>query len=292
MFGYLFAFASSLFFTLYVIPRKLSTVPATVFTFLMGTGFFIGSLVLFLARPALGFQETDSPLLGLALLAGAIWATGFVNFIKAIDYLGLARSNQWKNLQGPVGVLLSLVILAEYATTNWVLALLAGLAVFASALALNISRPDHDHRLSTRGIYHAAGSSLAFGSVAVMNKYMSMHVGVLNQQLVWSFGIALSMLVYLLIRRQAGQLRRLSRKNLVLGLSAGLLYLGASFCMLESFRYLPGAIAFTIIQLSAVWTIAVGILVFHEIDARRSAGRIVLGLALAVAGIALLAVAK
>ena len=79
---------------------------------------------------------------------------------------------------------------------------------------------------------------------------------------------------------------------MALGLGAGLLYLGASFCMLQSYRFIPAAVGFTIIQLSAVWTILIGLLVFKEINTKKHAGRIVLGFAFALAGIGLLVFAR
>lgn len=292
MLGYLFAALSSIFFSLYVIPRKLTRANPVYFSLLMGTGFFASSVILYVLRNAAGLHEAPDPILLWAVLAGAIWATGFVAFVRAIDAIGLTRSNQWKNLQGPVGVLFALVILSEYGTTNPFFAVLAGLAIFASALALNISDSRQQARANLSGIYLAAGSSVAFASVAVINKHLSAHGHIYDQQVVWSAAIATSLLVYLFARRQLSGLRRLSSRDLVLGLLAGVIYLGASFFMLQSFALIPGAIAFTIIQLSALWTIILGVAVFHEVSLRKHYRRIALGLILALLGVFLLAFAR
>ena len=82
----------------------------------MGIGFFLSSLVLYLLKPLLGFHETISPALIWSIVAGIVWATGFVSFVKSIDAIGLTRSNQWKNLQGPIGVFLSLVIFPYFSS--------------------------------------------------------------------------------------------------------------------------------------------------------------------------------
>ncbi len=129
--GYLLAFISSIFFSLYVIPRKLSDQPVLLFSLLTGIGFFISSTVLYLLQLLIGFHEKLTPALLWSIPAGVVWATAFVLFVKSIDAVGFARSNQWKNLQGPIGVLLCLVILGEYASANPVFALLALLACFA-----------------------------------------------------------------------------------------------------------------------------------------------------------------
>lgn len=293
MTGYVLAFISSIFFSLYVIPRKLSNQPAVFFSLLMGTGFFISSVILYLFKPLLGFHEPINIQLLWSVLAGAIWATGFVAFVKSIDKVGLARSNQWKNLQGPVAVVLSLIILGEYAKTRPVFALLAGIAVFLSAIAFTISGSREEAKANLSGIYLATLSGVAFGLVTVINKHVTTEVGVYSQQVVWSAAIALSLLMY--IASQKGMLKKLKTidtRNLALGLGAGVLYLGASFFMLQAYRYVPASIGFTIIQLNAVWTVAVGIFLFKEIDAKKHWIRIVVGFLLAVLGILLLAFAK
>src|SRR5690606_9852364 len=110
-----------------------------------------------------------------------------------------------------------------------------------------------DRRSHLRGVYLAAASGVGFGTVALINKYVAIEAGVYNQQVVWSFFIFLSLLVYASFRTQlAKTLRTAARRDIVLGLAAGLLYLGASFFMLQSFRFIEGAIAFTLIQLNAV----------------------------------------
>ncbi len=293
MTGYLLAFVSSIFFSLYVIPRKLSNQPAVFFSLLMGTGFFISSVILYLFKPLLGFHEPVNIQLLWSVLAGAIWATGFVAFVKSIDKVGLARSNQWKNLQGPVAVVLSFIILGEYAKTRPVFALLAGIAVFLSAIAFTISGSKEEAKANLGGIYLATLSGVAFGLVTVINKHVTTEVGVYSQQVVWSAAIALSLLMY--IASQKGMLKKLKTidtRNLALGLGAGVLYLGASFFMLQAYRYVPASIGFTIIQLNAVWTVAIGIFLFKEIDAKRHWIRIVGGFLLAILGILLLAFAK
>lgn len=293
MTGYLLAFLSSIFFSLYVIPRKLSNQPAIFFSLLMGTGFFASSVILYLFQPVLGFDETINLHLLWSVVAGVVWAAGFVAFVKSIDAVGFARSNQWKNLQGPVGVILSLIILGEYAQTKPLFALLAGIAVFLSAIAFTISGSKEEAKANLNGIYLATISGVAFGVVTVINKHVVDTVGVYSQQVVWSATIALSLLIYVAL--QKGMLKKLQHidsRNLLLGLGAGVLYLGASFFMLQSYRYIPASIGFTIIQLNTIWTVGIGIFLFKEIEARKYISRISVGFLFAILGILLLAFAR
>ena len=288
MLGYLLAFISSIFFGLYVVPRKLSKLEPVHFSLLMSLGFFAGSLVLYLLQPLLQFQETISPALLWSLLAGLIWATSFLLLIYSIDQIGLSRSNQWKNLQGPVGVILSLVILAEYSTTNAFFAVLAGVAIFVSALFFSATTPETG-KANSRGILLAILAGVGFGIVAVINKYVTDTVGVYLQQVVWSFGIVLTLVIYAFLKNNLPTLQTdITKREVMLGVLAGLLYLGASFFMLQSYKYIDASVGFTIIQLNALWTIAIGVYIFKEVDLKLHRNKVWWGIAFAILGIALL----
>ena len=288
MLGYLLAFISSIFFGLYVVPRKLSKLEPIHFSLLMSLGFFAGSVALYLLQPLLQFQETLSLALLWSLLAGVIWAASFLLLVYSIDTIGLSRSNQWKNLQGPVGVILSLVILAEYSTTNAFFAILAGVAIFISALFFSATTPETG-KANSRGILLAILAGVGFGIVTVINKYVTDNVGVYLQQVVWSFGIVLALVVYAFFKNNLPTVRtEITSREVALGILAGLLYLGASFFMLQSYKYIDASVGFTIIQLNALWTIAIGIFVFNEVDLKLHRNKVWWGILFAIIGVVLL----
>jgi len=101
-----------------------------------------------------------------------LWAIGVISLLTSIDTIGLARSNQWKNLQGPIGVILSLVLLSEFIETNARFAILAGFTIFISALFLNIKHKS-EKNINTKGIRLAIFSAIMFGIVTVLNKLVT-----------------------------------------------------------------------------------------------------------------------
>lgn len=293
MIGYIFAIISSLFFSFYVIPRKFTKQNPLYFSLFMSIGFFVCSLFLYTLKPILRFDEKINIALLWSVLAGVVWATGFVSFVKSIDLIGLARSNQWKNLQGPIGVISSLLILSEYTTTNSLFAVLAGLAVFLSAIFFTISKSKEEVKVNLHGVYLATISGVAFGIVTVINKHVTTQVGVYSQQVVWSLSIVMSLLFYIFSQKELLEnIKTTRKKDLTLGLAAGTLYLGASFFMLQSYKYIPASIGFTIIQLNAIWTISIGLFVFREIDSKKYYKRIFLGFLFSLIGIILLVFAR
>ena len=102
MLGYIFAIISSMFFTAYVIPKKLSKQTPIKYSLFMGIGFFIISIIGFCINKITVNNPSETllnPILLLSGFGGILWLIGSVFFLTAIDKIGLSRSNQWKNLQ-------------------------------------------------------------------------------------------------------------------------------------------------------------------------------------------------
>ena len=291
MIGYLFALASSIFFSLYIVPRKLSKLSPMIFSFFMSVGFFISSVALLIIQLFMQFNEKSSPVLFFTVLAGLIWATSIVLFVSSIDKIGLSRSNQWKNLQGPIGVFLSLIILKEFTKTNPFFALIAALSIFCSAVFFTISDKNKD-KDRHKGIYLALLSAVGFGVVSIIQKYVTTTVGIYLQQVIWSLSILVSLLIFIMLFKKIGQLIQTAKKEIFLGLGAGLLYFGASLFQLLSYNFLVNSISFTIIQMNALWTIGIGILIFKEIDLKKYYRNVLLGLFFTLFGIIFLLLAK
>lgn len=145
MLGYLCAIISSLFFTCYVVPKKISKQTPIKYSLFMGTGFFIVSIVMYIINKILenNSQETLlSPILLFSALGGILWLVGSIFFLTAIDKIGLSRSNQWKNLQGPIGSILILIFLSEFTHTNVIYIILAIISILASAMLFTIKNRD------------------------------------------------------------------------------------------------------------------------------------------------------
>jgi glucose uptake protein GlcU len=292
MLGIIFAAISSVFFGLYIIPRKLSKLPAIQFSTLMALGFSVGSALLYLL--VMFFQKNETLKdadLWYAVFAGILWATALVLLVKSIDVIGLARSNQWKNLQGPIGVILALVVLNEYISVNVYFATGSGLAIFASALLFSI-RSEDSVKVDRMGILLAVMSGVLFGTVSLINKYVTDNAGIYSQQVVWSLSILGSLLAYQSLTGKFTKKLLKVNKEVAIGVGSGLLYLGASVFMLLAFSQIEASIAFTIIQMNFLVVILLGIFAFKEFRFKGNEFRILSGLMFAILGIILLSLAR
>ena len=103
--------------------------------------------------------------------------------------------------------------------------------------------------------------------------------------------VFISALVYLFIKEKNIKIiKYIKEKDNLLGIVGGVVYFFASFFSTLAYKYIPGSIAFTIVQLNAVWTVLVGILVFKEI--KKHWQRIIAGIILAIIGVIMLLIAQ
>lgn len=293
--GYLFAVISSLFFTAYVVPKKLSKQTPIKYSMFMGLGFFIVSLIMFYINKILVYNPNETllnPILVLSGLGGVLWLLGSVFFLTAIDKIGLSRSNQWKNLQGPIGAILTLTFLSEFMQTRIIYIILAIISILMSAMLFTI-RNSKEKIVDKKGIIYAILSALFFGTNALIQKYATNNGLVYSQQVYFSGLVFISSIVYLLItEKNINALKDINKKDNILGIVGGCTYFFASFFSTLAYKYIPGSIAFTIVQLNAVWTVLVGIIIFKEINFKKHWLRIILGILLAIIGVVMLLLAQ
>ena len=293
--GYLFAIISSLFFTFYVVPKKISKQTPTKYSLFMGLGFFIISIIMYIINKIFVYNPQETllnPILILSGIGGILWLVGSVFFLTAIDKIGLSRSNQWKNLQGPIGAILTLVFLSEFIQTKVIYIILAIIFILISAMLFTIKNKD-EKIIDKKGIIYAILSALFFGTNALIQKYATNNGLVYSQQVYFSGLVFISAFVYLLVKeRNIKFLKDIKSKDNILGIIGGFIYFFASFFSTLAYKYIPGSIAFTIVQLNAVWTVLVGILIFKEIDFKNNWPRIILGILLAIVGVIMILFAQ
>lgn len=293
--GYLFAIISSLFFTAYVVPKKLSKQTPIKYSMFMGLGFFIVSLIMFCLNKTLYYNPKETllnPILLLSGFGGALWLLGSVFFLTAIDKIGLSRSNQWKNLQGPIGAILTLTFLSEFMQIIIIYIILAIVSILMSAMLFTI-RNDKEKIVDKKGIIYAILSAIFFGINALIQKYATNNGLIYSQQVYFSGLVFVSSIIYLLItEKNINALKNIKKRDNILGIIGGCTYFFASFFSTLAYKYIPGSIAFTIVQLNAVWTVLVGIIIFKEIDFKKHWLRILLGILLAIIGVIMLLLAQ
>lgn len=292
--GVLFAVIVSVLFAVYAVPRKFSTQQAVLYTMWTGVAYFIGSAAICSVVWGFGLCKQEDLLSGwhlLTALRGVIWVCGIASFNIAIDKIGLARFNQWKNFQGPIGTLLMLAFINEVAGQKVIWLLLGMTAMFVSAVLFTIKSDNGGNRSNLGGILHALFAAVCFGVTAYINKIITMQGFLYSQLLYHSLSVVVSAAVIFFIQtRKAKELLRFSHENR-LPAASGAMFLAATILSIFSYTMISGGVSWSITQLNAVWTILIGIFIFKEVSFKKHLLRIMAGFAFAVAAIAFLLMA-
>jgi glucose uptake protein GlcU len=260
----------------------------------MGIGYFIASATGFAMLET--FHVIDEPLFFphaiLACVNGIIWTIASVCILSSIDRIGLAKSNQWKSLQGPLGAFLMMTFLSEFLTTK-VIYIIVAIVLITLAAMLFSTREKDSVPVDKLGIVNALTAAVFYAIYALLSKFLTNEGAVFSQQVYNSIFVILSAAVYMLIKNKSLTITALkTKKEIILPLAGGVLFFGnASFCVL-AYRYLEGSIVFMLHQLNAIWLFLFGVFVFKEIDFRKHWLRLVIGLAFSMAGLLMLVLAK
>lgn len=277
--GYFLAILSSIFFGIYIIPKKLVKVDTKYYLFYMSLGFVIISIIAYLIS-LLNQNNNEaffSPVLLLIVLRGISWFVASYLYLISIDKIGMSRSSQYKNLKGPIGVFLTLTFLSEFKVTNVFLVTLAAFLTFISALLFTIKKDNI--KVNKLGVIYASASSILLGVNALIQKYVTNCGFVYVQTLYQSITIMITSYFYVLFTdKNIKNLHNLTIKDKILSFVGGLGYYFATFLNTLSYKYLPASIAFTIVNMSGIWSVLIGILLFKEINLKENYKRIILGI--------------
>jgi len=289
--GVFFSVLVSILFAVYAVPRKFSQQNAVLYTMWTGVAYLLGSVAVCSVVWGLGLEKQEnllSPWHLLTALRGIIWVAGIASFNIAIDKIGLARFNQWKNFQGPIGTLLMLAFLHEVTGAKVLWLLLGMTAMFISAVLFTIPSGDGNRKENASGILFALFAAACFGLTAFINKIVTNHGFIYSQLLYHSLAVVAAAAIFFVIQTgKPKELFRLSPENW-LPATSGALFLAATLLSIFSYTMIAGGVAWSITQLNAVWTILIGIFVFREVSFKKHWQRIIVGFVFAMAAIVFL----
>ena len=292
--GYIFAIISSMFSAIYVVPKKLSKQKPITYAMIMGVGYFVISVMGFVLFKAL--RCIDEPLFFphalIACLNGIVWTIASVSVLSSIDRIGLAKSNQWKSLQGPIGAFLMMTLLSEFLSTKVFFILLA--IVFITLAAMLFSTREKDNApVDKLGIAYALIAAVFYGISSLLSKYLTNEGTLFAQQIYKALFVVISAAAYILFKDKSLILNApKTKKEILLPLLGGVLFFGnASFSVL-AYCHLEGSIVFMLHQLNAIWLFLIGVFAFKEINYKKHWLRLVIGLTFSVLGLLMLILAK
>ncbi len=292
--GYVFAIISSIFSAIYVVPKKLSKQKPITYAMLMGAGYFVASIIGFAVLRT--FKYIDEPLFFphsfIAAINGIVWTIASVSVLCSIDRIGLAKSNQWKSLQGPLGAILMMMFLSEFLTTKVIFVILAMIFITFAAIMYS-TREKNSAPIDKLGIVYALVAALFYGISALLSKILSNEGSRFSQQVFQSLFVFISAATFALIKYKSIKIDVPNvKREIALPLAGGVLFfINWSFALM-AYRYLEGSIVVMLHQLNAIWLLLLGVFIFKEIDFRKHWLRLVIGLVFSIIGLIMLVLAK
>jgi len=176
--GYFLAIVTMLIYGVYMVPKKLSTSTEGSFTFWMGLGILISSLLIYLFFPQSNHSISEKSIY-IAVISGIIWATGTFAYSLSITKIQLTRSTPIKNLSALFGIILGVIFFHEGFGKNdfkITLMLISGLAIILGTGLLsrvgmnNSSTKPLDLKTYMIGVFLALWAALAFSLYTIPMK--------------------------------------------------------------------------------------------------------------------------
>ena len=251
--------------------------------------------------------------ISLSYLSGFIWFLATLSFVYSVDCMGLGRAAVLRNTTVAFGVLYGVLLFGEYSLGRPVQLLLvvlgAGTIIAAASIfgqisavsdvvrpscPVNLVRPralvaGMDRRPVLVGTGFGLVAALLYASYTVPGKIvMNESPGPWQYFFLIGQGAFMACLAGYLLLTRTKVWTRVPLRDHALALLAGVLWSAAFGFMLMSMQVLGLAIAWSMINLSAVVQLLISIFVLKEIYRRQ----VVLGSLAAVAGIVLLGLSK
>ena len=318
--GVVYSILVSVLFSAFAIPRKFTKQNSLAYTIWVGMAFFITTALFYfvMSISGLGYNENLFSVWHLMSAGqGILWAVGSACVFSAVDKIGLSKSTQWKNLQGPIAAVLMLIFLSDVVGLKILFVVGGTLAMFISALLFSIQNKQQSKKQSVGAVLLSLAGALCYGLCAFSQKMLTNQGFVFSPVVYFSLFVFITATIIYAIKHKniksafvptepllinpfkkeysaeshdlPMQKQKLSVfKQMLPPIIVGVVYSAAAILNMLAYKEIAGSVAFSIIQLNTVWTILAGILIFKEINFKQNVLRITLGFVFAIGAIALL----
>lgn len=294
--GFGLALLAMVLFGLYMVPRKLSGLRDFDFVLTMCLGALVTTQVARLVAHG-GHPPALTPRgQWMAFCCGPVWSLGILFYTLSVTQMGLALATPIKNTTAVLGTVFGLAFFAEWQDTHPLLALVGSVLVVVCAVVLGQCGERNGTRshVTGLGVLYAILAAVFFAAYTIPLK-LAQREHVDSYSLIawmgWGTVLGASCLFIGLSHDHRRWLREPWRDHFHAAL-AGSIWALSSITMTEAIRRIGLAVTWPITNLNTLVTVAVGVLVFREIDVRKYSRTILWGFLLAVAGSILLGLAR
>ena len=312
--GFGLALLAMVLYSLYMVPRKKSPLPQSVYTLWMGVGILVSTTILGIASD--GLPKVTFTNYMIMFISGVVWATGSDAYCRAVRKIGFSRSTPIKNVSAALGTLFGIICFGEFSLTDYkplIFVILGSILVVVSASILgrveNIDESTGndtesgsyiDKHKVLKGVLFAIWAAIAYSIYTVPMKVVySRHVSPSEFLMYMGHGCFVGMVLLGIFdtwrkgQSISGFLKGSnlpSIKSVIAPQITGIMWAIGSLAANIAVKHIGVAITWPLTK-STLFAVAYGVLVLKEVDAEKNKKDLYIGLGLSVVGIVFLALA-
>lgn len=295
--GFALAISAMVLYGLYMAPRKRSTASAGAFTFWMGLGILVSTIIIALLSDGMQYVNIRQYL--LMFLSGVLWATGTFSYLRAVQMIGLSRSTPIKNTSAAIGTLFGIVVFHEFSYYRifplTLVILGSGIVVVSAVMLSRVEAPDDkiNQKSGTKnlvfGVMYSIWAALSYSAYTIPIK-IAYSQGISPSGFLLYMGqgcfVGMSILAVIIDRNQPKK-SLTTWKDRNLAQLAGVMWAVGSLCTNSAVKLIGLAITWPITK-STLVAVLFGVLILKEIDVKSHRRELRMGLVLSVIGVILL----
>lgn len=295
--GLIYVIASTIFFGMYVTPRKHSQLANAPYFFGMGLGLLVCTVGSAIAAGQFGPETLKYWHLGL--IGGSLWTIGTGCMIAAVPLIGVSRAIPVKNTTGVLGVFIGVLMFGEllgHGPLPPLLALAGSVLIVVSPLffARTMKTDEQVKPENIRpGILYAIGACLAYAVYSIAIKQADAsgcppigYVGLVGA------GAFVTIVAWSIWMKAVPVWAGASLKEKWLGILGGIIWAGATFFLFLAVSKLGLAISWSFIQANSLAAVGYSVFALSEIKLRHHLSDVILGAGTVLLGVVLLGLAR
>lgn len=298
--GFSLALLAMVLYSLYMVPRKRVSLSQKTFTWWMGVGILLSTLLIGMLVE--GIKPVSVRQYLWIFGSGLLWATGTVGYSGAVKYIGLSRSTPIKNTAAILATINGVVIFHEFPGDGLVsiLAVMLGsLAIVVSATVLcrvECRKDSADYKVGRGrwmlGIVGSFWAAIAYSAYTIPMKLVYAQ-GVSPTAFLFYMGQGCFVgmaLIALFMKSENAPAKPVTWRSRNLAQLSGIMWAVGSLCANYAVKAIGVAVTWPLTKTTAV-SVIYGVLVLKEVDVIRHKKDLRFGILLSIVGVVLLAYA-
>ena len=298
--GIVLSLIGTIFHVSFMVPRRYCACVVKYYYTSLTAGAIFGGIVIEYFRSFFG-QRLGLPVNLTTLLAGIIlgitWAIACFTYIQGTELIGLSRATALKNYTAVIGLLIGIIGFGEFQQMSWFMfdLVLVGCLVMMGAgavLAHTLPAGQLASANKWRGILYSLVAAVFFAIYATEVKLVAPRIVTVDHiplATAWGGFLGAGALLYF-TKGKKGVIDwfRMPAIEHCCAVASGFLWLMGTYCMTAGIQLAGIGIAWAVTPFGTVFSVLIGLKIFHEIEPYRQRTKLRFGIIGSLASVILL----